>query len=437
MKKIIHCTLVLLTCIFLSSCKNGITDIGLDMLDDQMATSFTDTVTLEAYSVLEDTINTTNLSANFLGHLSDPVFGNSAAGIFTQVALNGAAVNFGENPVIDSIVLTLQISGYYGDTTSAVGIRVHQLTEEMNKETTYYMSSTVGYDPAPLNYSLDGITLQPTTPIVVDTGMYNAHMRIRLSQQFGQYLLNHQDDLNNNLQSFLKGLYIEAVSHSGAHGYMMISNLTSALSGLTLYYHNNSEQALRYAMTFSDKSARFTHVTHDYAASQSNNFVEEVLQGQHNVGERMLFLQGGGGVKTRISFPYLKEAFAQYNNRVVIHRAELVITDLDPNNSTLTHPTALTLQGIGLSDSAIRFLPDDDYYTSTIYFGGTYDGSNKEYRFRITKYVQQLILGQGDWSSSVNLIVRGSGVRPHRLVFDGTDPASPTRLRLEIAYSTY
>ena len=133
----------------------------------------------------------------------------------------------------------------------------------------------------------------------------------------------------------------------------------------------------------------------------------------------------------------LKEAFAQYNNRVVIHRAELVITDLAPNNSALTHPTALTLQGIGLSDSAIRFLPDDDYYTSTIYFGGTYDGSNKEYRFRITKYVQQLILGQGDWSSSVNLIVRGSGVRPHRLVFDGTDPASPTRLRLEIAYSTY
>ncbi len=427
MKKIIHCTLVLLTCIFLSGCKNGITDIGLDMLDDQMATSVGLAVEL--------------LTA--VGSECQRAFGfqfvTDAVSFCPVLFFSGLSTLVDQclNFVIDSIVLTLQISGYYGDTTSAVGIRVHQLTEEMNKETTYYMSSTVGYDPAPLNYSLDGITLQPTTPIVVDTGMYNAHMRIRLSQQFGQYLLNHQDDLNNNLQSFLKGLYIEAVSHSGAHGYMMISNLTSALSGLTLYYHNNSEQALRYAMTFSDKSARFTHVTHDYAASQSNNFVEEVLQGQHNVGERMLFLQGGGGVKTRISFPYLKEAFAQYNNRVVIHRAELVITDLDPNNSALTHPTALTLQGIGLSDSAIRFLPDDDYYTSTIYFGGTYDGSNKEYRFRITKYVQQLILGQGDWSSSVNLIVRGSGVRPHRLVFDGTDPASPTRLRLEIAYSTY
>ena len=62
---------------------------------------------------------------------------------------------------------------------------------------------------------------------------------------------------------------------------------------------------------------------------------------------------------------------------------------------------------------------------------------NHEYRFRITRYVQQLILQQNDWSDCINLVVRGSAVRPHRLVFDGTDSASPTRLRLEIAYSTF
>lgn len=437
MKRFIYCTLVLLTCIFLSSCKNESTDIGLDLLDDQMDTEFTDTITLQAYSVLEDTINTTNLSANLLGHISDPVFGRSSAGIFTQFALSGAAVNFGDSPVIDSLVLMLQLSGYYGDTTSAVGIRVHQLTESMNAETVYYQNSNVGYDPTPLNYSLNGMTLQPTTPIVVDTGMYNAHMRIRLSQQFGQYLLNHQNDLNNNLQDFLKGLYIEAVSHTGNRGYMLTTNLTSALSGLTIYYHNNDEQNLRYTLSVSDKCARFTHFTHNYAASQSDNFIQEVLHGQHSVGEQILYVQGGGGVKTRITFPYLKEAFAKYNNRVVIHRAELVVTNLDPNEHSLIQPASLTIQGIGKTDSAIRFLPDDDYYTNASYYGGTYDDSRDEYRFRITRYVQQLILDQGDWSNSINLIVRGSGVRPHRLVLDGTNPASPTRLRLEIAYSIY
>ena len=437
MKKTLYCTLVLLTCIFLSACNNENSNIGYDMLDNLVGTEYTDTITLQAFSVLEDSINTSGTVANILGHISDPVFGNSSAGIFTQLSLGGAAVNFGNNPVIDSVVLTLQISTYYGDTTSAVGIRVHQLTESMDQSVTYHQTSTIGYDPTPLNYQLTGYTLQPKTPIVVDTSVVAAHLRIRLSQQFGQYLLNHEYDLNNRLKDFLKGLYIEAISHSGSCGYMMASNLTSSLTGLTLYYHNSDAQNMRYTLPCSDDCARFTHFTHDYYASHDNDFVSEVLQQQSALGSHVLYVQGGGGVKTHISFPYLEHTFDQFNQRVVIHRAELVITNTDPNEEYLIQPIALTLQGIAKSDSTIQFLPDDDYYTSSSYYGGTYDADKHEYRFRITKYVQELILGQGDWTPEINLIVRGAAIRPGRLIFDGTDPASPTRLRLEIAYSTY
>ena len=437
MKKTIYCTLVLLTCIFLTSCKNDQTDIGIDLLDNLMGTDFTDTITLKSFSVLEDTINTTNASANIVGHISDPIFGNSDAGIYTQISLGGAAVNFGNHPIIDSAVLTLQVSSYYGDTNSAVGIRVYQLTEDLNSEERYYQTSTVSYNPTPLNYSQTGYTLKPNTSVVVDTGVYSAHMRIRLTQQFGQDLLNHQDDLNNNIKNYLKGLYIGAVSHTGSRGYMLITSMTSALTGITLYYHNDSTQNMRYTLSCSDKDVRFTHFNHDYQASTSADFVQEVLQHNTNLGKNVLFVQGGGGVKTRIRFPYLEHAFDQYNKRVVIHRAELVITDVDPDEQYLTHPINLTIQGIGKTDSTVRFLPDDDYYTSSSYYGGTYDSKKHEYRFRITRYVQQLILEQNDGSDCINLVVRGSGVRPHRLVFDGTDPASPTRLRLEIAYSTY
>lgn len=397
----------------------------------------TDTITVEAYSVLEDTINTTNTSANILGHISDPIFGTSSAGIYTQLALGGSTVNFGDNPEIDSIVLTLQLSSYYGDTTSRVDIRVHELDETLNPETKYYQTSTVSYKSTTLNYSTNGYTIQPGTSIVIDTGMYSAHLRIRLSQQFGQYLLNHQDDLNNNFGDFLKGLYIEAVGHTGVCGYMLITNMTSALTGVTLYYHNQTNQGQRYTLSCNDQCVRFTHIDHNYSASIDPDFVQEVLQGQHNVGNNVLYVQGGGGVKTRITFPYLEHAFDQFDQRVVIHRAELIITNVDPEEIYLTPPSNLTLQGIGKSDNSIRFLPDDDYYTSASYYGGTYNASTREYRFRITKYVQQLVLQQGDWSNSINLIVRGSAVRPHRLVFDGTNSSSPSRLRLEIAYSTY
>lgn len=437
MKKILTCTLVLLTCILLTSCKDEHTIIGEDILGNLLGSEFTDTITLHAYSILEDTINTTNTSANILGHISDPVFGKSSAGIFTQLSLSGSAVNFGTNPIVDSIILTLQLSGYYGDTNSCVGIRVHQLNEALDTTSKYFQSSTVNYDPTPLNYSLTGYTIRPGTSIVVDTNVLAAHLRIRLSQQFGQYLLNHQNDLNYRFQHFLKGLYIEAISHTGNDGYLLITNMTSALSGLTLYYHNDDGQQQRYTFACSDNCVRFTHFDHAYSTSNNSDFIQEVLQGESSLGEKVLFVQGGGGVKTRITFPYLENAFAKYDNRVVIHRAELVITNADPFEQFFIEPTILTLQGIGKSDNAIRFLPDDDYYTSSTYFGGTYDDVKSEYRFRITNYVQQLVLQQGDWSNAVNLIVRGSAVRPHRLVFDGTDPELPTRLRLEIIYSTY
>lgn len=437
MKKILTYTLVLLTCILLTSCKDEHTNIGEDILGNLVDTEFTDTITLQAYSVLEDTINTTNTSANILGHISDPVFGRSSAGIFTQLALSGSAVNFGSKPVIDSIILTLQLSGYYGDTNSNVGIRVHQLYEALDSQTRYYQNSTVNYDPTPLNYSLNGYQLRPASSIVVDTNVLGPHLRIRLSDQFGQYLLNHQDDLNNRIKDFLKGLYINAVSHTGNDGYMLITNMTSALSGMTLYYHNDENQPQRYTFSCSENSVRFTHFDHVYTASANSDFIQEVLNGQTSVGEKTLFLQGGGGVKTRISFPYLKNAFAKFDNRVVIHRAELVITNADPDERFFIQPNLLTLQGIRKSDNAVRFLPDDDYYTNVSYFGGTYDELKSEYRFRITKYVQQLVLQQDDWCDYINLVVRGSAVRPHRLVIEGTNIASPSRLRLEITYSKY
>ena len=437
MKKILTCTLALLTCILLASCKDEHTPIGEDILGNLVDTEFTDTITLQAYSFLEDTINTTNTSANILGHISDPVFGKSNAGIFTQLSLSGSAVNFGNHPVIDSLILTLQLSGYYGDTNSCVGIRVHQLNESLDSQVQYYQNSTVSYDPTPLNYSLTGYTIRPSSTVVVDTSVLGAHLRIRLSDQFGQYLLNHQNDLNYRFQNFLKGLYIEAVSHTGNDGYMLLTNMTSALSGMTLYYHNEDGQQQRYTLSCSENCVRFTHIDHAYSTSGSTDFIQEVLQGQASLGEQVLFIQGGGGVKTRITFPYLENTFAQFNNRVVIHRAELVITNVQPDEKIFTQPNILTLQGIRKSDNAIRFLPDDDYYTSANYFGGTYDASKSEYRFRITKYVQQLILQQDDWCNAMNLIVRGSAVRPHRLVLDGTSPVSPSRLRLELTYSIY
>ena len=431
---------ILLAAIFgcLTSCQHGTSPIGLGLIDE-IGTEFNDTTTIVAYSILEDSIMTSKLSANIVGNLHDPVFGDSKASIYAQFALGGSSVNFGTNPVVDSVVLTLQLSSYYGDTNSRVGIRVYRLTEDMSSDEKYYHFSTLSHDATPLNYSLTGYTIQPGTKVVVDTNSYNPHLRIRLSQAFGQYLLNNQSQMlsSSSFQQFFKGLCIEAISHTGSTGYMLITNMTSSLSCISLYYHNESGAHYKYDFACNSDCARFNHFSHNYQNSSNSNFIQQVLIGQQAIGEEILFVQATGGVKTRLTFPHLQQAFSELNNRVVINKAELVITDISPDEQYLIHPTSLTIQGINPNTGNIMYLPDDEYYTSSSYFGGSYDAQKHEYRFRITKYVQNLILQNTDLSNSINLVVKGSGVRANRLMFGGPQLANDKRLRLELSYTCY
>lgn len=423
---------------FFASCQHGISSIGLGLVDE-VGTDFSDTTTLVAYSVMEDTIVTTNLSANILGNIHDPIFGDSRATIYSQFALSGSSVNLGENPVVDSVVLTLQISSYYGDTNSSVGIRVYRINEDLSSENKYYQNSTVNYDPTPLNYSLTSYTIRPQTPVIVDTNSFNPHVRVRLSQAFGQYLLDHQSSMSSNstFQQFFKGLCIDAISHTGNTGYMFMTNMTSSLTAISLYYHNASGTHSKYDFSCNTECVRFTGIVHDYSRSSNSDFIQEVVSGQQEVGKNTLFVQATGGVKTHITFPYLQDAFKSLNNRVVINKAELVITNVSPNEEFLVHPSSLSIQGIKADDGSIMYLPDDEYYTSSSYFGGTYDINKHEYRFRITEYVQQLILRNTDLSNSINLVVKGSGVRASRLMFGGPDLTDNKRLRLELSYTSY
>lgn len=422
-----------------SNCREGSSPLGIDLLNNQLGTDFTDTITLDAYSFLEDTVNTTKLSANLIGSLHDPVFGDCQATTYAQFTMGGSRVNFGESPVIDSVVLTIQISNYLGDTTSKVGIKVYELAEDIVENTPYYNNSELSHKQELLNYGKTSYSIQPHTSVIVDTNSYNPHLRIRLSQKFGQRLLDDKEALSRPavFKEMMKGLCIKAESHTGNTGYMLITSMTSSMTGITLYYHNEKTKSKKYTFPCSSSCLRFTNFKHDYEKSSDNDFKQEVLQNNKKIGQEKLFLQAMSGVKTKITFPYLKDAFKCYDNKVVINKAELVICDIKPEEVFFLHPAGLSLQGIRKDTNAVSFIPDDEYYTSADFYGGLYDEKKHEYRFRITEYVQQQILGNSNLSNSLNLVVRGSGVRANRLVFGGPGLENDKRLRLEVTYTTF
>jgi len=90
------------------SCHKDPTRIGLELQpsEDQMNVYMSDTTTIIAHSMLYDSVRTDETSVTMLGSYFDPVFGSSTVSLYTQLMLSSTSVNFGDNPVLDSIIFS-------------------------------------------------------------------------------------------------------------------------------------------------------------------------------------------------------------------------------------------------------------------------------------------------------------------------------------------
>jgi hypothetical protein len=431
--------LLLLFAVCFTSCKKEYNSIGLNLEDELLGTS-KDTTTITAYSVLYDTLNTTNLSNQILGELHDPIFGKTVTMVYSQFLSSGSIPSFGDEAVVDSVVLTLQTAGYYGDTTAALHFEVYELTEDLTEDDNYYNYSTTEHSNNNLlNQPGKNYYIRPNTPITIGGELLSPHLRIRISPEFGQHLIDASDDwmTDDAILADFKGLCIQATT-SHSTGCLFSSNMTSSLTGLVIYYHNSLGDGMNYTFRPSESGITYNNYNHFGYSDACQDLRRQILD-HDSTNITQLYIQAMGGVRTKIRFPYIRKKFANIDNRVVINRAELVITDCNPNENVYLRPTGLSIQGVK-NDGSLYYIPDDDILSADGYFGGTYNASTGEYRIRITQYLQQLILNQGDYADYFYLIVKGSGIHANRLVFhSSTDNTTilDKSLRVEIAYTTY
>lgn len=433
MKKYFPSLLLITVIIILAGCKKDIDTIGLNLQDESLLNADFIQVPVTAHSVFEDSIYTKNLLNNMLGYINDPVFGKTQAGFCSQFVLSGSNVSFDNiTPVIDSVVLTLQCSGYFGDTLSPMRVEVYELAEELSKSAYYNhdVSATTGGN---LTYSNSPIYPKPTTSVVIESTTSAAHLRIRLSDEFGRHLLQDCDlSSTSEFQKDFYGLLVNAqLVNPSQTGSLCYLSLTSAMSGISVYYSLDGVHK-KYAFPISSACTRYNFFRHDYSTA-SANLQNQLINGQTQLGETELYVQPTAGIKTHLNMPELPTLFADKN--VVINKAELVITNISQDEVHLFNPYNLGLQLVN-EDETTTYLPDDAVYTSTDYFGGIYDENTHEYRFRITNYVQKIIK-KGIHDKGINIVVAGAGIRGNRLIFRGTDGSYSDRLRLDIYYTVY
>ena len=423
--------LAVLAIAVLSNCKKKESDIGLDVQPegDRIPLYCTDTIEIFAYTVSEDSLTSYSNSLSIAGSYYDPIFGLASASFMTHFRLSTNNVVFDKTNdgslTADSIVLYLYISETYANSSYEQHVHVYKLNQDIYKDSSYYSDVDINQYCDVAN---DEIGYRSFIPDNVDS-----IISITLDQTFAQEILfADTSDLVDN-EAFLKtfkGLYIstEDASASGTGG-IVYYDLLSDDSQVILYYHDSDDDSLTYSFVLNNNCARINAFKHDYSSSPIASAVDNP-----SYQDSILYLQGLGGVKTKIFFPNIS-SWRNISN-ITINKAELVVpieTD-DATASVYPKPERLTVRALKETGGTELIIDDPYYNESYSYFNGYIDSTNNTYNMIITRYFQYLLQGQySDYG--LYIIPYNKRIEANRVIIGST--SNSNKLRLIVTYTKF
>lgn len=435
---------------------NDPTEVGAELLEqDQQGLLYTDTVTIEARTVLPnpDSVRTyvraSPMVTYLCGSYTDPVFGRTTAGIYTQVGLSQTEPDFITLPSnqvqVDSIELILlcDSSAFYGNWESGLDIEVYELAEPLFNDFSYYASQS--FATGALIGSEMGVVP------VFDTTNPAGVIRIPLDPALGQQFLDFGLSAYFNDSTFtdeFQGIHVR-VNSGSADGLLAftISNLRQ-ISGIYMYTTQEDSIQDIYRFDFSKSSlVKTVHFEYEPDQGQVAGFLDDPV-----LADSLIFIQGMLGPRVEISLPHIRQL-----GNVSLNRAELELFATGGLGSIypLTQKALLADE----NDSGDFVLNEDDRFFQTAGGQGARpdfqdDLQVFQYSFNITAEVQEMIDGLDDNrlllepylfssftrgvtfdpSTAPNGTIRTE--RPHRAAFRG--PGSPSLpMRLKLIYTEY
>ena len=437
----LHKTLIISVLVILyTACSKTTESIGNGLLseNDYIGAYYIDTLQIHCHSECIDSLFSKGLTTVLLGSMMDPVMGRTDANLFTQLHVSSTNHYFGDEPVIDSVVLQLAYNGYYGDTTTTQTVHVYELADTLSGYDNYYQFSDVevkGFDLA------NNFQFQPrpkTTRIVVgnDT-LSQAVLRIPLDNSFAEQLATADSAIFSTPDAFKNYFYglkicCESVSQNGAICYF--NPTSNTVTRLQVYYRETPDaNPMRYDFYITSDDVYFNQYLHDYTLG-SAEFTQQVLQNDTLMGQTQLYLQSMGGIRSFISFPDLLDwanALQEDGTHLIINEAKLIIPASETIDTTLLAPTTLAVISLKKTGGT-ALLPD--YMEGTSYYGGSYSSAKKNVTFRISEYLQGIILGSEN-SKGLYLSIAGASYNAQRWVIAGPDANQNQTLKCEIKYS--
>lgn len=380
---------------------------------NQLTLYRSDTFSVYASTVSEDSLPGNGLSYALLGAMNDPMLGPSRASIFASISLIEPNNDFPNSKDPDSAVLFIPVVeglNFYGNRSTEQVLRVYPLLEDIESGKTYYQQLPPSYDASVYSeyrgtlFSLyrDSLAYRKTK-LAPESGL-----RITLSAEMAKKLMSLPKSAyttNDELAKYFPGIAIvpqntDLAPGNGGFGVFDLHTIGSMAyrAKILLYYDDTST----FVFGFDGKSQTATSGNvgpHPSAVTlQTNN---------PNAHYPQTYVQALGGLKTWLRFPSIYNLIQ--NGNVAINKAELVLqTSQWLSNShtfypaprlNLFQPLSVGQDGSGnLTIFSDRNALIEDGTSNG--FGGIYNESNQTYRFTITRHLQNLL--NRSWFNSID-----------------------------------
>lgn len=349
--------LILLFVLSLSFVFNACNDasiIGLEVVEnEQVDVQVKEDIPLVLSTIAGDSLQVFSpilrLNNYFCGEMTDPIFGNTSASIFSELALgvnrpSFAQASTGFKVIAIYLLLPYRADAVYGDTLSEYTIEVSRIVERMDRNATYYSNQTFRTQEIPLGE----LTFQPRPRTLNSTYLTSIsqtanvnYLQVPLTDAFGNLLLQLDTTTYANDSTFIdffNGLHIRMKTPTNG---MLSFNLNDLNAGVHMIYDTiapfdlDPSRTRDYFFPFTSsrgvRTAKIVNFKHNYTGTP----VQSALGGEDDKQE-FAFLQGMAGTNIKLTFPNIADLKGLVVNQAIL---ELPVVELPGSKSDIFTPS--------------------------------------------------------------------------------------------------
>ncbi len=350
--------------IFIYSCDKDFTSIDSDVISAENAINFNTSsidYPIVASNLRLNPVKSNNLPSFMLGYNNNPFYGESKASFLGQVVPAEFSPSFGENVVLDSVVLTIpyysrgvetsedgdisyEIDSVYGNTATKLYVyksnfylRDFNPSGDFSDSQNYYSNGALSNsesinqaeieaellyesgilgdgsdDFIPSSERIDLTSLDSLGETYVSSSIAPA-IRLKLNNpndNFWQSLFFENEGnpelINpNTFKEFFRGLYIKA-DGVNSDGSMMLLNFASSNTKLTIHYtsetstDSDTDSGGTSTETISSQNEYVLNFTDNLVNIYENNFLVDVSNPNTVDGDERIYLKGGEGYMSTV-----------------------------------------------------------------------------------------------------------------------------------------